>query len=346
MEGDSSVTHAVGFAQVSLAGTLCFYTPLASRKLQHSISDWAKNYMQTNPVLGRLKDSEMVILSAGGSFGSRFSQPELWDGFVSSPVKGTLSESSAVLSSLTPGEDVWFWMTNQGPSGSHLLLKRQSEDPKGIEFAKEVSRFIRMCPTKVNSLKGLARWTEQQVLVFTSNDKPVGWNDGILELQKKQGFERLANARMAVLKDGTFVKSKRVTKQTKPQKSMSPAKTRDNKDSSGNPSHEYTAKAITNLGQGFWAFGREGLLIAGTKDELKEAIGKCFHNPPKIRGRVRFSDKAVTFATRQQIKGILPKLAKWILSQPGLDALHGCRLVQKDSDGQIIDKSNNPGLWS
>ena len=337
-------SYAIGFAQVHTEGHLCFYTPVASQELYQQIADWVMAYLPNNPLLQHLSHAELAVMYTDGSFGSRFQDPKRWEQVSKPPVFGTRSHTIKTLSEMEDNENLWFWMALNAQGEPFLALVRQRHSPDGTAFAAAVTSYKKTLPSAIKELKGIARWTPENILVFATQDKPVIFEKVMQKLISEKGFERLSSCRVALLKDGAFVKSKRI----------STPQGQGNKTPQSKPQTKTTGSEIIQLSsdflqkhkQGFWAFGKDGLLLAAERDTLKQQMTSCFSQPPKIKGKIKIGDKFAVFSSRQPIKGILPRLAKYILKQQELTPLIGCRITQKTAAGDTVEKDHQPALWS
>ncbi|MEL6344293.1 MAG: hypothetical protein AAFV53_14335 [Myxococcota bacterium] len=302
------------------------------------LAGWTARHAPTYPGLARLKNARLIQIDAAGVVVDRFEEEALWSALPDPVVPGTLAETASLIEKLRPGRSYWFWMSSHGPGGQpFLLLGSQKRDADGSAFAQKVQLLRRRIDGSGPALRGILRIQGEQMLLVTT--QPLG--DGPQTLARlQQQIPALGSARLLQMGEGGAL-------------TMAPLV-------SAGPDLSRQSAALQELTEEtavlYWftdagADGSPLLLLDTDSTALRVAAKAAAGAGTFSRGKLLRSPKGwPEFRTRQAHPDFVATLAAWVSANitawPELARLNGARLVQRDENGEIVDRQKNPAAWA
>jgi hypothetical protein len=333
-----------GIASVGPDGTLTLGGEGLSAAALWQLAGWARERLESQPRLARLRGTRMVELDDGYIIATH-SDDSLWEGFPQVSSGGSIQQAAERLEKLSPGRDAWFWATDSGPGQQPgFALGPAWRDQDGSAFAAQVSELRRQSPTLGGQVEGVLRKSSDGVIVLTAARSVNESLKVLLSLLDTPLAALLDGATVAELRDGVICEAATLTRSA-----------RDD-DSADLSQQEEALRAIRSGSQlAFWftaadADGYPLLLLADSSAELKPKVLDRRGSGRSVRGIVEPTPRGwLHFQIKQPYPDLILSLAEWtshhIRHHPGLGRLCGARLTQYGPDGDIAERQRADDRW-
>ena len=350
--------HGVGFANMD--GTLSLGSALLAANHLVSIASWVNKDVEGHPVLARFKNLKLLEINSEGVLNNIYEYAVLWTDIDAPQVSGTMADTIDHMDKMAVDKTYWFWMTTVGPGGKPFLyVQSMKKDPNGAGFAKKVSSFQKLTATEGKEVKGQVQKTGSDTFIFMTSNSVEDGKEILSVLIENDAFNPyLFDAYLLKAGENAFGN---VVVMDLDQEI----------DTVGGGFSEIKAKSkskysvatttiniidSTEIGEKrlFWfgdVNGKGTLLLGETKDGLKALMSEKGAGPVGVKGKVVLSKKGIfEFYSRNAFENFVPKLAKWVYknhgSHPALLKLKGSRFIQRNSEGEVIDKQKNDKVWT
>jgi hypothetical protein len=302
------------------------------------LAAWVQQNISEHPDLAYLRHSTMIELRTDGMVLSTYRLDRLWEQIPHRIVAGTINESVKRLKRAKKERNYWFWMAQSANKKSFLYIDSSKKDKQGELFAKRVNLFQRQNKDE-RSLSGIFRRTEGGMLILSSQEPVERVKALCLTIIEDHSplLDELKKATLIQTKEGKFNKIIQVEEKTRTDLDLSQL--------------VHCLKELDDTPLWFWfGFGGKGLLLNHKREALKSEVAKAASNDASILGQVyRTSSGRLEFLTRKPFGNLIDELAHWtkkhIVDWPALSLLKGARVVQKNREGEIVNRDKNRALW-
>ncbi|HNC98590.1 MAG TPA: hypothetical protein PKW90_20835, partial [Myxococcota bacterium] len=297
-----------------------------------SLAVWARDLLEEEPDLARLRGAVLQEISADGRLSRRDADDRLWEEFPERNAPGSLAASADLLEAATG--PLYLCLRTGGP-GPFLLL---SADAAGFEVELQHLR----ARGRGEFVIGLYQPRGKLLNVEPAS----AWTAALSQLLERWGatfpaLKVLKEARL--LDEGPPLSAAAVTPAAPAGPDLS--------------LQQSLLGSITPEGPIFYWFtpadpsGQPMLLLHPELEGVKALAAELDGAPPLARGQLFLSSQGwLDFRLRAEVPGFLAALVGWththISSAPGLARLVGARLTVRDATGKIISGTRDDAAWA
>ena len=326
----------MGLCAVREDGIFEFAGALIDDTALNVTAKWVNKFTERYPKLSKLSRSRFLRVGTNGVIGVVYEDSDLW---ASEPLSA-IGLAAEQIEQAEVGQAFWLWLASIGPSMRPTLrLIPRDEDPDAVYFGSLVGSLQRRCTMGGQFVRGTLYKTES------------GW--GLVTNDDVRGWEQLRNAVVYANADNypAFYQLLELQLIKLTLNSSTAASAEGSADQSAYTAVQERLELLSEENSLMFVFGvRSGstvpsLVLGQSKDDFKGVQW----DEGKINGRVALKKGLVLFQSKLAYSGFITALAAWVGQAEDVSALSklkNARFMQRDAEGNTIDRQKDDDAWT